>query len=84
MAAEDDVLVVHVGPGDLDDAALHALARARTVMGPAALLAAVRHLCPPVATLTATDDGTAPPPALAPAPVVVLSADPAESSHDRR
>lgn len=76
MTADDAVLMVHVGPGDLDDADLRALARARTVMGPAALLAAVRHLCPPVATLTATDDGTAPPPALAPAPVVVLSSAP--------
>lgn len=75
-AAGDDLRTVRVGPDDLADADLEALARARTVLGPAALLAAVRHLCPPVATLTATDDGTAPPPSLAPSPVVVLTADP--------
>lgn len=66
---------MQVGAGDLDDADLLALARARTVLGPAELLAAVRHLCPPVATLTAVDEGTAPPLSGAAAPVVVLRRD---------
>lgn len=42
---------IEVGAAGVDEDALLALSRARTVMGPSELLTAVRHLCPPTATL---------------------------------
>ena len=65
-----DTDVVEVGGGALDDEALMRLARARTVLGPPDLLAAVRHLCTPRATLLEVEeaDGDVP----GEAPIVLL------------
>ena len=62
--------VVEVGGGSLDDEALRRLARARTVLGPPDLLAAVRHLCTPRVTLLEVEeaDGDVP----GEAPIVLL------------
>ena len=52
----DTPQVVVVGQGELSEKDLLALSKAKTVIGPAALVEVVRHLCPPTASVIARDE----------------------------
>jgi hypothetical protein len=51
---DEDVRTLAVGSGPLDEEAMLLLSRARTVVGPESLVAAVAHLCPPRTQLVTT------------------------------
>ena len=56
MPGSNDVTIVLVGRDAVAEDDLVALSRAATVVGPATLVEAVRHLCPPKTELVVGDE----------------------------